>query len=214
MRAVGKKNAPPGAAQPVLPRIGSEHFLQRMLARAVQRSRDQRRRILSAYLMIPIIFGAGPCHDDTAPAAQAEGLQQGQAGAQPIEIFTGGPIFSRLGVPGEMQQMAGLDRAHQWVQLLVVEQIGLVPNDVRRRIEPAPRHGMNFEARRAQRFDCRPADKAARSGQQNATAHGKVSASVSRGRVRSAADTIGSGSGHGIASAGSSKATPRAASTA
>src|ERR1700733_5004 len=105
--------------------------------------------------------------------------------------------------------MTGRQVLDQSLHLGTVEQVDAVPGHSLIYFDAPPGDGMNVEARLHQRRDRRSPDKSARSRQQNAGHHGKVSASASRGLVRSAGDRIGPGNGQEIASAGSSKAMPR-----
>ena len=161
----------------------------------------------------PGIFSAGAGHDRARAAGFPEGADQREARRDPVEIGGRAPVQARLGVPGEVQQVARLDGADDAPHRRRVQQVHRVEGGLRGR-RPAA-EGVDREAAGLERRDRMGADEPGRPGEENpprAHAHTTGSAPVQAGKVRSRSAITATGSGQVTASAGSSQRRPRAAS--
>ena len=108
--AVGEEDAGVGVACQVSSGEGGE---EGGLGGAVERGGGERRGRFIEQRVRPIIFGAGAGGDEAIAAGCCKGAGKAQGGGEPIDVLRGVPEFAGLGVPGEVEEVAGGDSGEE-----------------------------------------------------------------------------------------------------
>src|SRR6202040_1084735 len=97
------------------------------LARPVYSGGKERRLFLQAFTGIDLVLSAGSGGDQPLPIVRGKSRKQFQAGANPLDIFSGFPEFTGDRVPCKMEQKIRLQLMNDFGRCALSKQVRVVP---------------------------------------------------------------------------------------